>query len=393
MPPVLQAAVVLGAWILVVLLLAGGYWFLRSHQLLHTAAVIVLALMAAALLIYLRELAVMLLLAGVLAFILDGPIDRFSAHTRRPLAIAAVYLAVAGFLVLLGILVIPAIVSEAQNLLRDLPKHAEQVRGITDRLSLWYGRAPEQVRTAIQQGIEHLQGASAAITRQVEHLFLEFLRWTVKAILIFVMSIYLVTDKERLIRQFVQLFQEDKRADVQEALGELSSTFSRYLRGQATVILFVAVTVTAALLIFGIPYAFFIGAVAGVLEVIPYFGAIAGAIPAVALGFGKSPAVGIALIVIFILINQVEGHLVIPLVMGHHLEMRPLAILVALIAGERLFGIAGMIVAVPVVSMIRVLIPYVQKHYRRFQVREHVRAVQDGTSENAVLIVGEKPAP
>src|SRR5205823_3622160 len=160
------------------------------------------------------------------------------------------------------------------------------------------------------------------------------------------------------------------REDVKATLAELSLTFSRYLRGQMTVILFVATAVTIALLAFRIPYAFFIGFIAGVLEVIPYFGAIGGALPAVTLGFMKSSTTGISLIVFFIAINQIEGHVVIPLVMGRNLEMRPLTILLALIAGERLYGVVGMIVAVPLLSLLRVLIPQAVKQYQHFRVRE-----------------------
>jgi predicted PurR-regulated permease PerM len=182
-----------------------------------------------------------------------------------------------------------------------------------------------------------------------------------------VISVYLLIDQKNLRQQFLRLFPEETHPEVEGSLKELSETFRRYLAGQAIVMLFVATAVTAALLAFGIPYAFLIGLTAGLLEVIPYFGAIVGALPAVTLGFMRSPATGIAAIVLFVLINQVEGHVVIPLVMGRHLNVRPLAILLALIAGEQLYGVAGMILAVPVLSMLRVLLPHVVRHSKAAQ--------------------------
>ena len=374
MSPVLQAAFVVGAWALVVLLLAGGYWFLRRHQLLHTAVVIVLGLGGIFLLIHLSELVIMLVLAGVLAFILDGPVERLTrAHpggTRRALAIAAVYAGLVALLMLAGAFLIPRVVHQARLLIHHLPQYAEQAKQWAGHLTSWYGGAPGQIQNAIDAGIEQLQGASKAATGQVEHALLGVLGWTVKGLLSVVMSVYLLTDKAAISRQFVHLFPADTRVEVRATMAELSLTFSRYLRGQMTVILFVATAVTVTLLGFGIPYAFFIGFIAGVLEIIPYFGAIGGAVPAVTLGFMRSPFTGIALIVFFIVLNQIEGHVVIPLVMGRSLEMRPLTILLALIAGEQLGGVAGMIIAIPVVSLLRVLLPRLARHYQRFRTRE-----------------------
>jgi predicted PurR-regulated permease PerM len=371
MSPVLQAAFMIGAWVLVVLLLAGGFWFLRRHQLLHAAVVIVLGLTGIFLFIHLHELVIMLVLAGVLAFILDGPVERLSRAMPRPLAIAAVYLGLVVLLTLAGAFLIPRIVHQAGLLIHRLPEYADQAKQWAGHLTSWYGGAPGQIQNAIDAGIEQLQGASKAATSQVEHALVGVLGWTVKGLLSVVMSVYLLTDKQTIGQQFLHLFASDTRAEVQATMGELSLTFSRYLRGQMIVILFVATAVTLALLGFGIPYAFFIGFIAGVLEIIPYFGAIGGAVPAVTLGFMlKPPYVGIGLIVFFLLINQIEGHVVIPLVMGHSLEMRPLAILLTLIAGEQLFGVIGMIIAIPVMSLLRVLLPHLVRHYQRFRTRE-----------------------
>ena len=104
----------------------------------------------------------------------------------------------------------------------------------------------------------------------------------------------------------------------------------------------------------GIKYWLFIGALAGLLEVIPYFGAVTGAIPAVILGFQHSLAMGLGLILAFIIINQVEGHIVVPLAMGHSMHLRPLAVLLALLVGEAVAKVVGMIVAVPIIGILRV---------------------------------------
>lgn len=370
MPPPLQAALTVGAWILVILLLTVGLWFLRRHQLVHTAVSTILLLVGVFLLLRLRDLVIMLILAGVLAFILDEAVARLSRWMPRNAAIAVVYLVFVGLIVLAGRLIIPPIIEQARSFIQDMPAHIEEVRQWAARWTFWYAQVPPEVQEKINQAGRPISEWFAASFGTVEHVIRGVAEWTVKGILILVMSIYLLMDKRLLVEGLTRLFPFDARPQVNETVREMALTFRSYLRGQAIVILFVAVAATTVLLIFRIPYALFIGVMAGVLEVIPYFGALAGAVPAVVLGFMKSPYIGAALILFFILINQIEGHVVIPLVMGHHLELRPLTILVALIAGEMLFGIVGMIIAVPLVSLVRVIIPPLRKYYQAYRLRE-----------------------
>jgi predicted PurR-regulated permease PerM len=365
-----QVALTIGAWVLLVLLLAGGLWFLRQHQLLHTALALLLICLGIFLFVRLRDLVTMLLLAGVLAFILDGLVERLSRSMPRAVAIGTVYLGLAAVLTLAGAFLFPRIGQQAHLFVQELPLYSQRLKGFALRVTAWYGVTPEQLQQWLDAGLRQVQAGTRSATGQVEHLLMAVVGGIVKGLLSVVISIYLLTDKSALGERFLRLFPAELRPEVRQTRSELALILSRYLRGQLIVVLFVSTAVTAVLLAFHIPYAFFIGFVAGVLEIIPYFGAVAGALPAVTLGFMQSPGTGVALIVFFVLINQIEGHVVIPLVMGHHLELRPLTILLALIAGEQLGGIAGMIVAVPMVALMRVLLPHVRQHYQQFRLRE-----------------------
>jgi predicted PurR-regulated permease PerM len=370
MPLALQVTLTIGAWVLLILVSVGGLWFLRRHQLLHTALVLILTCLGIFLLIRLHELVTMLLVAGVLAFILDGLVERLSRSMPRALAIGLVYLGLVAVLTLAGAFLFPRIAEQARLFVQELPQYAQRMKGFALRVTDWYGVTPEQLQRWLDAGLRQAQAGLRAATGQAEHLLLALFGGVVKAVLSLVISVYLMTDRDALKEQFLRLFPADLRPEVRQTLSELAVIFSRYLRGQLVVVLFVFAAVTGGLLAFHIPYAFFIGCMAGVLEIIPYFGALAGALPAVTLGFMKSPGIGVALIVFFVLINQIEGHVVIPWVMGRHLELRPLTILLALIAGERLGGIVGMIVAVPVVALMRVLLPHLRQHYQQFRLRE-----------------------
>jgi predicted PurR-regulated permease PerM len=364
MSPALQAALTVGAWALVVVLLAGGFWFLRRNELLDTAAVMLLALGGLFLLIRLKDLVFMLLLAGVVAFILSGLVERLARSLPRGLAIAVVYVSLAVLLACAGAFVIPRLVEEGHHLIRESPRLAERAKRMVEEIVARFGGPPRQTDRAIETLTAELETVARNSAGQVGTTLMGAVGWAVKGVISLVISVYLLTDQRNIREQFLRLFPEQARPEVQGSLKELSQTFGRYLSGQAIVMLFVAASVTGVLIGFRIPYAFLIGLTAGLLEVIPYFGAIVGALPAVTLGFMRSPGTGIAAVVLFILINQIEGHVVVPLVMGRHLDVRPLTILLALIAGEQLYGVPGMILAVPVLSLLRVLLPHVVRHCR-----------------------------
>ena len=359
--------------LLILLVLIAG-WFLWRQRLLAVALAVIAGLLGIALLVRLHELLVLIVIAAVLAFILDRPTQRLERHMPRAAAILIVYLVLVGSLVLGGALLVPRLVTQAQKLTAEVPTYAEMIRGHSQRFLAWYEDTPPAFHSAVDQMLEAARTHSQELLTGAGKVLIGMVGWFVKGILILVISIYMLTDKRRL-RDWVFKWTPDRyHHDVLETMEEIGAALGGYLRAQVVVILFVAVTVTLVLTLFGIPHALFIGLAAGVLEVIPYFGAFAGAIPAVILSMSKSWFHMLGVIAAFIAINQVEGHVVIPLVVGKHLEMRPLVILLSLLAGHLLWGVAGMIIAVPTVSVLGIIIPRLVKLYKELRAHEKASA-------------------
>lgn len=350
--------------VLVLLLVLIAGWFLARQKLLAPTVAVIVGLLLIALLVRLHELLVMLLLAAALAFILDGAVQRLERRLPRWAAIVTVYLLLVGALTAAGVLLLPRLVGQAQHLGHSVPNYVRDLQGHFTRLTAWYAQAPEAFHKAVDSAVEAGRARSEAIVTAAASMLIGMVGWFVKGILILVLSIYLLIDKDRLRDMVFRVTPDFLHEDVKSTLTEIGAAIGGYLRAQLSVILFVAVSVTTVLLLFRIPHALFIGLAAGVLEVIPYFGAFAGAVPAVAIGFTKSWVHGVGLIIAFIAINQIEGHVVLPLVVGHHLEMRPLWILVSLLAGHLLFGVVGMIIAVPLVSIVRIIVPRLYRLYQ-----------------------------
>src|SRR5579872_2540379 len=145
----LETGLLVAVWAAVILLLTAGLWFLRRHHLLHITVGILLTMLGAYLVVRLRELLLMLLLAGVLAFMLNGPVERLSRRIRRPLAIGLVYLALVSVLVLAGCIIIPTIVREVRHLIRHLPEYQASVQSFIDHYTTWFNSLPDEVQNGI----------------------------------------------------------------------------------------------------------------------------------------------------------------------------------------------------------------------------------------------------
>ncbi|MHB2018697.1 MAG: AI-2E family transporter [Candidatus Xenobia bacterium] len=373
---------------------------------------------------HLATVIIMLAVAGILAFILDPLVMALARRMPRGLAIAVTYLTLMACLVLALIGVVPRIVGQVAGFQRNLPhyqaafeevvrqsseepapalspssspspsaspvvvppdesavpmpdalhtvediKNNETVIKIAALVRLWrsrYEHLPPSVKAELERVRESAAQTAGHAADTLVATLVGVLGWAAKGMIILVLSIYLLVDKV-LIRDFLlNLIPHQYREETFKIGGEVLNVIRAYLRGQLVVIGFVAFAVTLVLVVCRIPYALTIGTLAGTLEIIPYFGAATGAIPAVILGLVRGgPLLAGGLILFFILINQLEGHVVIPTVMGRTMEMRPLMVLLSLLVGAEVAGIIGLMVAVPVARIGQVLVEHGIRLYRQ----------------------------
>ncbi len=152
---------------------------------------------------------------------------------------------------------------------------------------------------------------------------------------------------------------------------KIVTQLGRYIRGQLLVAFIVGALSTLALYFLGVRYYFFIGAMAGLANMIPYFGPIVGALPAVVIAFLDTGEVGLvaAVIVAFASIQLIENVVVSPVIVAKSVELHPLVIIVVILIGGQLMGVFGMLLAVPAASIVKVTaceLAWAMKHYRAF---------------------------
>jgi predicted PurR-regulated permease PerM len=234
-----------------------------------------------------------------------------------------------------------------------------------DRLQRWlddHGLQSVDVRQLGDDAVKRIQnfdigsysGRAVGIAQGVVFGVFESL---FNVVLVIVISIYMLLDAERLSRFLRRLFPGG--APESDLITRCERALLAYVRGQTTVSLVIGGTAGVFMWLLGVSgifengddYALAFGGWAAVVEVIPYVGPWLGAIPPFVVALVQSPSAALAVGVAFLIIHQIEGHIVIPKLMGGAVGVHPLAVIFALLAATELYGIAGVLVALPLLAV------------------------------------------
>jgi predicted PurR-regulated permease PerM len=319
---------------------------------------------------------IILIVAAVVALIL-APIVRLLGRVfPRGLAILIVYLGGAAVLAGIGVLLASPVTSQITHFEHNVPdivRHANRQLDdfqtfLNDHgISLHIKKQGSSALDTLQKDVLKRSGDIVSFSRD---LLSELVTIGFDLILILVLSIYLLVYGHQigaLVRRIMPpgdgTPEDDYPLLVQHAV-------SGYVRGQLLFSLVMGGSAAICLEILGVigvfpagkDYAVFFGAFYGLMEFIPYIGPIVGPIPAVLVALFENPITAVWLIILFVALQQLEGHVVAPQVFRISLRINPILIILALLVGYQLYGIAGALVALPVIAVIRQTVVYLRRH-------------------------------
>jgi predicted PurR-regulated permease PerM len=136
----------------------------------------------------------------------------------------------------------------------------------------------------------------------------------------------------------------------------MSLVISAYIRGQVIISIIIGIFVFSGMYLLGVDYPLVLGLLAACTESIPIIGPIVGSVPAIMLAYLISPTLAFKVIIFYILVQFIENQIVVPNIMGHTIDLHPVVIIISLLIGGQLWGIIGMMLAVPAAALLRVLI-------------------------------------
>jgi predicted PurR-regulated permease PerM len=303
--------------------------------------------------------------AGALAYLLAPLVAWFEAHgLNRVAGVLLAYALVAIGMAGLVLYLLPMAVQQSLHLAHVLPGLVTQLQLTWDRLLARFHEAPipPAIRQALNQFAVNLEQKLVGQVRGAVAGVFGLVPGLIAVAVSPVLAFYLLKDLPQITRRFWALVPLDWHPAAFKLGRDLDRTLAGFVRGQLLVALLVGSLATLLTSAIGLPYALLIGLVAGLTDIIPYVGPIAGALPAVLLGFARSPWVGLYAIVGFIVIHQVEGMVLAPKVVGDAVGLHPLVVVLAILVGGELGGVGGMLLAVPAAGTARVV---AQHLYRR----------------------------
>jgi predicted PurR-regulated permease PerM len=305
-----------------------------------------------------RQVLTWILVALFLALALNPAVDFLQRHglARRGAATGVTVLLAVGAIVALGWLFIPTLVDEGRGFAEALPGYVNDVsegRGPLGRLAARY-ELEQRVREAVESEggaarLLGLSGTAIAVTKGV-------LTFVVAVVTIAFMTFFMLLEGPRWVERFYGLIPERSR-DTWRGIGnDIYRTVGGYVTGNLLISVIAGVSTTIVLLILGVPYAVALGVLVAILDLIPLAGATLAAIIVSTVAFIDWIPAGIVVLIFFVVYQQIENHLLQPLVYSRTVQLTPLAILIAVLIGAKLAGILGALAAIPVAGTIQVLL-------------------------------------
>jgi len=280
-------------------------------------------------------------------------------HIPRSLAVLVVF---AGFIAAIALaifLVISPVRTQVEEIQANLPAYTDQAERQADNLQRFFDERGINVDVKARSDsiLAGLQNRASEAANNVVDYSLNVLGIVIQLILILVCCIYMLLDAPRILRYAQRLGGPATGA----FLRRTERTLTEYVKAQLLISLVIGTTAGVVLWIYGVTGIFPLGATFAVafaawvfvMEFIPYLGPILGAVPPVLLALFTSPIAALWVVVAFIAIHQLEGHIVVPKIMGNAVGVHPLVVIFGLLIGEQVAGIVGVLIAIPVIVVVK----------------------------------------
>ncbi len=271
------------------------------------------------------------------------------------------------------LLVIPVLVQQGFGLARNLPGYFEQLQAFIEmqvpRLELWLG--PDRMQE-LQRGLEQMFsdviGLITNLTGQIMQSSVSLISTLSVIVVTPVVAVYMLLDWERMVAGVDSLLPPRYKGEVRALLAEMDVALGGFLRGQGAVLLILAVYYGVSLSLAGLHFGLAIGIIAGLFSFIPYLGSFLGFILSIGVGLVQfwPDWVMISLIVVIYLFGQLlESYFLYPKLVGSSIRLHPVWMMFALFAFAVLFGVVGVLMAVPLAAISGVLMRWAVAKYRR----------------------------
>jgi len=308
-----------------------------------------LILLALAFLFLIRDILVLLFLVLIIVASLTPTVDRWARTITRPGAVISVFLLLFVAIGAIFSLLLPPLITQLRDFSLDLPRYTES---LSDQRNGFLATLSDLIEANINQISGNLSNFGELLfTRTVG-----VINGLVGVITMFVLTFYLLLQEEGLKRIYKGVLPAEWYESLAETTRKIAVKLGAWLRGQLMLMLAVGFFTTIGLLIVGTPYALTLGIWSGLTEVIPILGPWLGAAPGVVVGLSESPIQGFLTLLVYLVVQQLEGNILVPRVMSKAVGLNPVIVIVAILVGAKLYGLLGVLLSVPLAAVISVVV-------------------------------------
>ena len=303
-----------------------------------------------------RQLAT-LLLAVLTTIIIAIPLSAGATRLQRagiPRPIGALATLLAGLVVLAGVLalILPTFIDQMNKFVDDVPTI---VTDLEETIGDITGDRPSEVGDKVQDFLRRYTDDPQRLIGPITAIGIGVAGVLGAMIVMLITAYYMAVRPEPLIRGALSLLPPDRRTHARYVMDRLRGAWIGWMMGVIFDMFISGTLLYIGLTIVGLDFAILFAVLTALLVVIPYFGAIIGAVPPVLFALTDSPEKALLVLIVYVVVQQIEGNLVIPLVMSRTVRLHPAVIAIGVVVVGQLFGIVGLFVAVPIISTMVIL--------------------------------------
>jgi predicted PurR-regulated permease PerM len=337
----------------------------RPRTILVLLLIVVAVLVILDLLWIARHILAWIFIALFLALALNPAVEWVQGRgvKSRGLAAASVYVVVLAAVAAIGALFVPTLVDQVNDFANKVPDYLHDLTTGRGRLGFLQSKyhLVDKARDALHDGgakkLFGLSGAAVAVTKGV-------ITAVVATVTILFLTFFMLLEGRNWVDRFYALLPEESERRWRTVGHDIYRTVGGYVTGNLLISLIAGAATTVVLLIVGVPYAVALGLVVAILDLIPLAGATIAAVIVGIVAFLHSVVAGVVAVVFFVVYQQVENHILQPVVYGRTVQLSPLAVLIAVLIGAELAGVLGALAAIPVAGAIQVMLVDYLRHRR-----------------------------
>ena len=308
----------------------------------------------------------------ILAWLLNPIVNRLTDKgMKRGLSVAIVYLALAVVIYLFCLLVIPSLVTQMNEFAKTIPDYLSKIttwiNNFFNKLSKTTSLDMNNVKARF---MDYISGFGTNLGSNLPNRLITIIQDTVSGVgrflVGYIIGFYLSFNFNNVNKLIMNIIPKRFKEDASKLIGNISEVLYKFVNGTIMLSLLLFVTSVIGFSLIGLNAPVLFALFCAVTNIIPYIGPYIGAVPAIAVGFSQSPLIGI-LVTVFIIVTQtIDGNILNPIVIGKKMDLHPVTIIISLLVFEHFFGIIGMVVATPIVAVLKIVYLFLDEKFNFF---------------------------